>query len=235
MRIMLLTGDRETARHYRAAAETTGTVRLCAVRNAAEAMERLYREPFDALLSDDPCILHPRLCKCFAHRPDPVCLLLKRPLENMRIPAELTFCFSIDSDPKNVLDRIASFPSKRYRNITVEMRISQFLQLVGVPVSMRGFDCMRAAIRLLLLSDRIAEAVTVTDLYRILAALFHTNAAVIEHAIRHAIDTAWIRADIHTLERIFGNTIDAERAAPSNAAFLFRAADHIKMHREEET
>lgn len=234
MRIMLLTGDRETAKRYRNAAQTAETVQLCVTANAAQTLERLFREPFDAMLTDDPGILHPRLRKSPVYWPDPICLLLRRPLAGMSIPAELTFCFPCDSDPKEVLARIGSFPSTRRRRITPEVRISRFLQNVGVPVSLSGFDCMREAIRMLLSADLWAGSVTVSDLYEALAFEMQASASVMEHSIRHAIDAAWIRADMRTLERVFGYTIDAERAAPSNAAFLFRAADHIGLCQREE-
>ena len=53
MRILLLTGDRNTANNYRNAANEAGAHRLCTVNNVAQALELLFREPFDALLSDD--------------------------------------------------------------------------------------------------------------------------------------------------------------------------------------
>ena len=55
------------------------------------------------------------------------------------------------------------------------------------------------------------------------------SAFAAEHAVRQAVNASFIRADARLLEQIFGYTVDAERAAPSNAAFLFRTADHIRL------
>lgn len=233
MRIVLLTGDRNTAREYANAANETGEHRLSVVGNAVQALELLFRESYDALLSDDPIVLHPRIRKCPVLWPDAICLLMQTPIQNVRLPKELTFCFPPDSDPKDVLMRIGSLPTSRKRQTDPNVVISSFLQRVGVPVSLIGFDCMREAIRILLSVNNLTEAGPVNDIYEILGREMRISPVMAEHAVRHAIDAAWIRADAGTLERIFGYTVDAERAAPSNAAFLFRAADQIKLYLRE--
>lgn len=233
MRIMLLTNDRKTLSRYRSAAEELGQTRLIAVKSVTDALERLFREPYDALLSDNLAFFHPRILRSPVLWPDTVCLLFREPLKVVRLPEKLTFCFSEDSEPKTVLRRIGSFPAKRGIQVDQEVLISRFLQQAGVPVSLIGFDCMREAIRIILSMDSMTEPAALYDIYTVVAKLLKISVSVTEHAIRHAINAAWIRADAVTLERVFGYTIDAERATPSNAAFLFRAADHIKIHQGE--
>lgn len=229
MRIMLLTGDRETAKAYRNAADETEGLRLCTVKQLAQALEWLFREPFDALLSDDPYIFEPRIRACPVLWPGSVCLLRREQSPYLRFPKEMTFCFPIDSDPKQVLQRTASFPCERSSHKSADVLISRFLQRVGVPVSMTGFDCMREAIRILLSLDRVTESGCLQDIYETVGASLRISASAAEHTARQAIGAAWIRADARLLEQLFGYTVDAERAAPSNAAFLFRAADHIRL------
>lgn len=229
MRIMLLCSDRETSRAYRCAAEETEGLRLIATDQIAKALEQLFREPFDALLSDDPCVFHPRIQSCRVLWPGTVCLLLREPIRGMRLPDALTFCFSYNSDPKQVLRRILSFPAAERRVPSVETLTSRFLQQVGIPVSMIGFECIREAIRVLLSLDRFTDIGSLQELYGFLGSELQIGASAAEHAVRQSINAAWIRADTGLLEKVFGNTVDAERATPSNAAFLFRAADHIKL------
>jgi hypothetical protein len=233
MRIMLLTGDRNTARQFLNAANESGAHRLCVVNHAAQALELLFRTSFDALLSDDPNILHPRIRRCPVLWPEAICLLMRSSIQNTRLPKELTFCFPIDSNPKDVLFRIGSLPTERGRQTDPNVLISSFLQRTGVPVSLIGFDCMCEAIRILISVDNMTKAGLIGDVYEILGQMMQIRPIVAEHAIRNAINAAWIRADAGTLERIFGYTVDAERAAPSNAAFLFRAADQIKLDLRE--
>lgn len=233
MRVLLLTNDRKKAHEYLTAAGEAGNLRLIAVRGIADALELLFREPYDVLLTDDPTVLRPRIRRCPVLWPDAVCLLIRFSITDLRLPEELTFCFPADSDPRDVLVRIGSFPTVRKRQTDPDVLISSFLQRTGVLVSLIGFDCMREAIRILLSVKSLTDAGSLQDIYEVVGRLMQIRPTVAEHAVRHAINAAWMRADAATLERIFGYTVDAERAAPSNAAFLFRAADQIKLYLRE--
>ena len=229
MRIMLLTSDRKTARRYTEAAEEQLSIRLCTLKNTAQVLERFYRDPFDALLSDDPCVLLPQIQNCAVFWPNHIFLLASDPLGTIRLPEALTFCFSRDSDPEDVLTRIGKFPKGHTDNHNAETAISQLLQRVGIPVSLSGFDYLREAIRLIFAPKNAADIRSVNDLYQIISSETGESVYVVEHAMRHAIDTAWIRADMRFLEQLFGNTVHSDRSAPSNAAFVFRAADQIQL------
>lgn len=229
MRILLLTENRETAKAYRIAADEKGAFRLSVVKNLPQALECLYRIPFDALISEDIAVLHPAILKRPVLWPNNLFLLLRNPLKYDRVPDALTYCFLQGSDPNDVLSFVNSFPKGQKRVNDAEARISRFLQRIGVPVSLYGFSYLREAVRLLLLQDRITDIRTVYDLYEILSDEMNVGTTVIEHAMRHAINAAWIRADTRMLESVFGYTVDADRATPSNAAFLFRAADYIRI------
>ncbi len=231
MRIMLLSGDRKTARAFADAAEETDKVRLCVLKNTAQVLERFFRDPFDALLSDDPSVLLPRVQNCSVLWPNHIFLLLSESVGNVRLPEMLTFCFSKDDDPKDILFRISQFPEGHRNRNNPEVEISRFLQQIGIPVSLSGFEYLREAIRLILAQESAIDVRSVNDLYGILSMETGVSAGVTEHAMRHAIDTAWIRADTALLENLFGYTVRSDRGAPSNAAFLFRAADHIRLNR----
>lgn len=235
MRVMMLTGDQKTARAYAEAEAETGMLRLCVLKNTAQVLERLFRDPFDALLSDDASILLPEIRRCPIPWPDHLFLLTERPVEAVKLPDDLTFCFPKDSDPKYVLGRIAQFPRGMERKPQTEATISRVLQQIGVPVFLSGFDHLKTALRVILSLDHPLDVRSINDIYAVTSAVSGVSVYVAEHAIRHAIDAAWMRADTETLERLFGYTVRPDRGAPSNAAFLFRTADHIRMTREGET
>lgn len=232
MRIMLLTNDRKTARAYTEAADQSGSVRVCTLKNIAQVLERLYRDSFDALLSDDSVILLPSVRACRVRWPDHTFLLVEKPFAFMRLPECLTFCFSKDSDPKDVLRCIAGFPKSARCFPNTEQMISSFLQQAGVPVSFSGFAYLGIALRLILSQEHPLDVQAVRALYTAVSVTAGVSVSVVEHAIRTAIDAAWMRADTALLETLFGYTVRSDRGAPSNAAFLFRAADHIKLTRE---
>ena len=235
MRVVLLTNDRKTAQAYTEAAEQTGVLRLCILKNTAQVLERLFRDPFDALLSDDLSVFDARIRKCPVLWPDNTFLLIEKPIEALRLPRDLTFCFLTGSDPKDVLLSISRFfPMASDPRFDTETAISRFLQQTGVPVSLSGFACLRIALRILLSMNDLFNPCLINELYSILSETMGISVYVAEHAIRHAVDAAWIRADTSLLDKLFGYTVRSDRGAPSNAAFLFRAADHIRMMREDQ-
>ena len=232
MRIMLLINDRKTVRAYAGAADQCESVRVCTLKNTAQVLERLYRESFDALLSDDPVILLPQVRKCRVQWPDHTFLLVEKSFETMRLPECLTFCFSKDSDPKDVLRCIAQFPKSARHFPSMEQTISGFLQQAGVPVSFSGFAYLSTSLRLILSQVHPLNVQEIHTIYTFISMTTGVNTSVVEHAIRTAIDAAWMRADTALLEKLFGYTVRSDRGTPSNAAFLFRIADHIRLTRE---
>jgi len=232
MRIILLTNDRKTAHAYTDAAEQSRSVRLCTLKKTAQVLELLYRDSFDALLSDDPMILLPLIRTCGVRWPDHTFLLIEKPIETIQLPDFLTFCFSKNSDPKDVLRSVAGFPKSTRRFCNTERKISEFLQQTGVPVSFSGFMYLSIALRIILSQDHTLDVQAINDIYSFISAVAGVSISVTEHAIRTAIDAAWMRADTAMLEKLFGYTVRSDRGAPSNAAFLFRAADHIRLTRE---
>ena len=229
MRILLLTENRGTVEAYRRASEERSDVRLGTVKNIPQALECLFRIPYDALLSEESAILHPLFQSRPVLWPNNLFLLLQSPINAAHFPETLTYCFLPESKPSDVLSFINTFPKGQSRPNGIDVAVSRYLQWIGVPVSLYGFSYLAEAIRLLLMSNRIADIERLNDLYDILSEETGVSSFAIEHAMRHAINTAWIRADTRTLETIFGYTVDAERAAPSNAAFIFRAADHLNI------
>lgn len=234
MRIMLLSDNRKTAQCYADAAKEIGSHRLSTVKNIAQALERLFRDPFDALVSEDPSVLLPRIQNCPVLWPNHIFLLTHETVSCDYYPDVLTFCFSADTDPKTVLLRIGMFPKGHRKRNDIHTAISFFLQQAGVPVFLSGFDYLREAIRLILIQKSAVDVRSVNDIYEIVAAEAGTNPFIAEHAMRHAIETAWIRADMPVLEQLFGYTVRSDRGVPSNAAFLFRAADQIQLNEKGE-
>lgn len=51
----------------------------------------------------------------------------------------------------------------------------------------------------------------------------------VERAIRHAIETAWSRGSLEYINNIFGYTINAFKAKPTNSEFIAMLADKLKL------
>ena len=60
------------------------------------------------------------------------------------------------------------------------------------------------------------------ELYPYIAKEFGTTASRVERAMRHAIETAFERGSIETIQRLFGYTLSPEKGKPSNSEFIAR-------------
>lgn len=58
------------------------------------------------------------------------------------------------------------------------------------------------------------------QLYPDLAKKHKTTPSRVERAIRHAIEVAWNRGEISTIENIFGYTVNANKGKPTNSEFI---------------
>ena len=66
-------------------------------------------------------------------------------------------------------------------------------------------------------------------LYPAVAKSFGTTTSRVERAIRHAIEVAWDRGDVDTLNGYFGYTISRQRGKPTNSEFIAMIADKIRL------
>ena len=58
---------------------------------------------------------------------------------------------------------------------------------------------------------------------------YSTTTSRVERAIRHAIEVAWDRGDIDTLNSYFGYTIQNNRGKPTNSEFIAMIADNLRL------
>lgn len=105
--------------------------------------------------------------------------------------------------------------------------VTDSLISLGVPPHLQGFHFLREAIKLILLTQNSFRLSIMGDIYPAVAALGNCTVSRAEHAMRHAIDSAWMRAPLATLQSHFGYTTPAHRSTPSNSAFLHTLATQI--------
>ena len=66
-------------------------------------------------------------------------------------------------------------------------------------------------------------------LYPSVAKQYQTTTSRVERAIRHAIEVAWDRGDVDTLNSYFGYTIQNNRGKPTNSEFIAMIADNLRL------
>ena len=71
-------------------------------------------------------------------------------------------------------------------------------------------------------------------LYPEVAHRFSTTPSRVERAIRHAIEVAWDRGDLETLQKYFGYTVNSAKGKPTNSEFIAMIADRIQLRLKQQ-
>ena len=67
------------------------------------------------------------------------------------------------------------------------------------------------------------------SLYPQIANKFSTTPSRVERAIRHAIEVAWGRGRLDTLQNVFGYTVNLGKGKPTNSEFIAMIADKMRL------
>ncbi len=113
-----------------------------------------------------------------------------------------------------------------------EFLIRELLLEMGAPDHLVGHPYAVDAILLVVQNRTILNSITL-GLYPQVAAIHGTTAARVERAIRHLVEITWTRGDLRTLNRCFGNTVDATKGKPTNGEFIARAANIVRQQMKE--
>ena len=112
--------------------------------------------------------------------------------------------------------------------VSLEASITAIIHEVGVPAHIKGYQYLREAILIAIQDMDVINAVTKV-LYPEVAKRFDTTASRVERAIRHAIEVAWDRGDLETLQKYFGYTVSNAKGKPTNSEFIAMIADRLQL------
>lgn len=110
----------------------------------------------------------------------------------------------------------------------LQLMVTEIIHQIGVPAHIKGYNYLREAIILSVKDPEMINAVTKL-LYPTIAKNNATTSSRVERAIRHAIEVAWDRGDIDTLNAYFGYTVQNDRGKPTNSEFIAMIADKIRL------
>ena len=116
----------------------------------------------------------------------------------------------------------------RDRRASLELAVTNIIHEVGVPAHIKGYHYVREAIMMAVEDMEVINAITKV-LYPAVAKKFGTTSSRVERAIRHAIETAWNRGDIDTLNSFFGYTVSNSKGKPTNSEFIAMIADKLHL------
>ncbi len=117
---------------------------------------------------------------------------------------------------------------RRVDKTSIESMVTGIIHEIGVPAHIKGYQYLREAIIIAVNDMDVINAITKV-LYPQVAKTFNTTPSRVERAIRHAIEVAWDRGDLDTLQRFFGYTVSNTKGKPTNSEFIALIADKLQL------
>jgi two-component system response regulator (stage 0 sporulation protein A) len=130
--------------------------------------------------------------------------------------------------PENKKFIAANEDKQQFMDRNIESDVTAIIHDVGVPAHIKGYQYLREAIIMSVNDTEMLNSIT-KILYPTIAKKFQTTSSRVERAIRHAIEVAWNRGRMDTIDELFGYTINAEKGKPTNSEFIALIADKIRL------
>lgn len=112
--------------------------------------------------------------------------------------------------------------------LDLEQEVTDMIHEIGVPAHIKGYQYLRDAIMMSVEDIDMLNSITKV-LYPSIAKKYVTTPSRVERAIRHAIEVAWSRGRIDTIDDLFGYTINTGKGKPTNSEFIALLADRIRL------
>lgn len=110
----------------------------------------------------------------------------------------------------------------------LEAEVTSVIHEIGVPAHIKGYQYLRDAIIMVINDMEILNSIT-KQLYPSIAKQYNTTPSRVERAIRHAIEVAWSRGKMDTIDQLFGYTVNNGKGKPTNSEFIALIADRLRL------
>lgn len=115
-----------------------------------------------------------------------------------------------------------------YKERNLESDVTNIIHEIGVPAHIKGYQYLRDAIMMSVDDNEMLNSIT-KQLYPSIAKRHKTTPSRVERAIRHAIEVAWSRGKMDTIDDLFGYTVSNGKGKPTNSEFVALIADKIRL------
>lgn len=125
--------------------------------------------------------------------------------------------------------RVAPYETRMaYIERNLETDVTNMIHEIGVPAHIKGYQYLRDAIMMAVEDMNMLNSIT-KILYPTIAKNHQTTPSRVERAIRHAIEVAWSRGKMDTIDELFGYTVSVGKGKPTNSEFIALIADKIRL------
>ena len=111
---------------------------------------------------------------------------------------------------------------------SIDEKLASLFLTIGIPAHIKGYSFLREAVKMVIETPDIINRIT-KELYPGIGKRFNTSASKVERAIRHAIEVAWSRGRIDTLNKAFGCRVATKEDKPTNGEFIAMIADKLAL------
>lgn len=150
---------------------------------------------------------------------------LMKPLEQETILKKIRQ-IKVNKSPRE--ERNFVKPDLDNRQYDLEIVVTNIIHEIGVPAHIKGYQYLRDSIIMSVNDMDILNSIT-KQLYPSIAKMHKTTPSRVERAIRHAIEVAWSRGKMDTIDELFGYTVNAGKGKPTNSEFIALIADKIRL------
>lgn len=138
-------------------------------------------------------------------------------------------CDRANNMQRNDLKKVQPYETlDEYVKANLEKDITKILHEVGIPAHIKGYQYLRDAVTISMEEEGQITSVTKV-LYPTIAKYHKTTSSRVERAIRHAIEVAWGRGKLETIDEIFGYTVHTGKGKPTNSEFIALVTDKIRL------
>ena len=109
---------------------------------------------------------------------------------------------------------------------SLETQVTDIIHEKGVPAHI--YQYLRTAIVMCVEDMEMLSSITKL-LYPTIAKKYKTTSSRVERAIRHAIEVAWSRGRMDTIDAMFGYTVNYGKGKPTNSEFIALITDKIRL------
>lgn len=154
---------------------------------------------------------------------------IKKPFDTEAILKQLRFIKERKTGEMQGKTHILSYAQKvRKEELSLENTVTDMIHEIGIPAHIKGYQYLRDAIMMCVNDAEMLNSIT-KILYPTIAKKNGTTSSRVERAIRHAIEVAWTRGKIDTIDSLFGYTINNKKGKPTNSEFIALIADKIRL------
>ncbi len=113
---------------------------------------------------------------------------------------------------------------------SADERVTNIFLSIGIPAHIKGYTYLREAVKMVIDEHDLINRIT-KELYPGIAKRYMTTPSKVERAMRHAIEVAWSRGRLDSVNRIYGYKVFSAEDKPTNGEFIALIADKIALQK----